>query len=212
MAEKQPGGAATGEETVTEEEVFQGPRVKIERKRTLTVPTLVQKTQQAIAAMPPSEQSLVRTLQAALNTSVLSTRAVKVTSLVYRLSQTQPLGIGAKIFVDKPNTEGYMLSVALLSEDPNLEIQLWLDDENYGASIADLIQRQQAFLTATDWTITRQDANVTPPQYAIAVFPSPAAWSWNDRLRITLNVPASLAQIGVRSINVDQLVVKWVEY
>ena len=102
----------------------------------------------------------------------------------------------------------------MLSEDPNLSIELLIDDKDYGTSIADLIERQQAFMTATDWTITRQDPNVTPAQYAIAVFPNTGTWSWESSLKVNLAVPSDIgtAEAGVNTITVDEFVVKWVEF
>ncbi len=132
---------------------------------------------------------------------------------VYRLPAAETLGIGSKNYITSEKA-GFILSVAVLSEDPNLSIELLIDDKDYGTSIADLIERQQAFMTATDWTITRQDPNVTPPQYAIAVFPNTGTWSWESSLKVNLAVPSDIgtAEAGVSTITVDEFVVKWVEY
>jgi hypothetical protein len=214
LVENQPGGAASDEEVTEETEaIVSGPLGgRIERKKQITVPVL--KGRPAVAAPAvavPELQSLHSALQSALESASLKVRPLAVRSRVYRLPAPEVVGIGTKnhVTVDVP---GYILSVAVLAENPNLEVELLLDNENFGVSMADLIQRQQAFLTATDWTITRQDPNVTPQQYAIAVFPYATTWSWEREMKFNLAVPSSIAQIGETSITVDQLVIKWVEY
>ena len=165
-------------------------------------------------ASPSSASDLVKAFQEALSTTVLRTRSAHYRPNIYRLPSSHIINIGSENFVTRESVPGFILSFVLLCEDPNLSVELIIDDKDYGTTISDLIARQQAFMTATDWTITRQDPSVIPPQYAIAVFPNPGTWSWENSLKINLAVPANIgvAEAGVSTITVDEMVIKWVEY
>ena len=198
-------GFATEEETV--EEVLT-PSLIIQKQKIREI-----LPRKAIAS-PSSASDLVKAFQEALSTTVLKTRSIRYLSNIYRLPAAHTISIGSDNFVTREGVQGFILSFVLLAEDPNLGVELIIDEKDYGTTIADLIARQQAFMTATDWTITRQDPNVTPPQYAIAVFPNPGTWSWESSLKINLAVPANIGEVeaGVSTITVDEMVVKWVEY
>lgn len=164
-----------------------------------------------ISVGQPSSMSAADQLAAALSKVTVHTQPRKGRLSVYRLPNTVGITPGEKMYIPHEATSGILQSVAILTEDPNIAIRLLLDDQDYGASIADLVQRQQAFLLGNDWTLTRQDPNVTPPQYAMMVAPS--TWQWHRSFEFALAVPQDLTDVtGLAAVNVDQMVIKRLIY
>jgi len=173
------------------------------------------------SAPPPSgpqpapgspDAALVAAFVAALSRATpFGSRSSRVN--VWRSPTSLQVGPGGYPIVARPMTSGKIQSIAVLTQDPNLQVFCYLDGtaNDYGTTVSELIQRQQYYTGQNDWTLTRQDPSASPPQFAILV--EPEDWYWQTSFSLALGAPANIfALSGVNKIVVNQVIVKWLEW
>ena len=166
-----------------------------------------------VQAGPKVDTALVEAMAQAIGLALPATSARSSwLPSVWRLPTPQVIGYGAYPIVPSAGgveaSEGTIQSISLLVEDPNVQIRLYLDGQDYSTTITELVQRQQFQSGPYDWTLTRQDPTATPPQYAVQA--QPINWNWRSQFSLALAIPQSASQLSppVSTITVDQLIIK----